>query len=98
MVKKVISLDQLCAEHLRRYWSIYAVDGQGAREVKVWDGNKLLPFMARAEEPELAIRELHILTGDFDDLHLAPLVQRIAALDPYGSQRIIGGYRRLTEA
>jgi hypothetical protein len=93
---EIIALDQLSAEHLRRYWSIYAVDNLRACEVKVWDGNKLLPFVAR-ETPVCAIGELHILVGGLNEVHLAPVIQRIVALDPYGSGRIVGGYRRLVE-
>lgn len=83
-----IELKEITKEHLKDYWQIFAVDGSSEFARKVWDSQRILPFVGR-DDPGTLVKVLYVQVADLKDSSVQPLLDKLSALDHMGSRRIV---------
>jgi hypothetical protein len=85
MLKEMIMLvrtEDLTREHLREFWFIEAVTGDGddAERMRVWESSRLLPFVG-PEVKGTELKTLYVWVPSLEEADLQPLRDKIAALE-----------------
>jgi hypothetical protein len=76
-----IRIEDLRREHLKDFWFIEAIAGfgDGATRVRVWESNRLLPFVDQ-NHAGTEVRTLFVRVASLDEADLQPLNAKIEQL------------------
>jgi hypothetical protein len=85
----ILKVEELTDQHLKEYWSIFAIDDKEDFAREIWNSRRLLPFVSAQHEGTM-VKQLYVRVPSLDDAGIEHAIRHLREIDFVSRDRTVG--------